>query len=142
MMTPRGAAGATRLRPQPTMLRRLLLTYPQLLLALAGTAAAAPGAGVHGASPGTAPTTCEQWGVWELGVHVQPRSRSTAHAAAPNPFVDVVFTAAFELVASGTATAAKAKAYTVGGFYDGGGVYRLRFSPPLASAFNAFRPVR
>lgn len=53
----------------------------------------------------------ERWGVWELAVN---------GPAEGNPFVDVSFGAVF---------AGGARHIEVGGFYDGGGVYRLRFSP-------------
>ncbi len=53
----------------------------------------------------------ERWGAWELAL------RGPAEG---NPFVDVSFGAVF---------AGGGRQIHVGGFYDGGGVYRVRFSP-------------
>ncbi len=57
-------------------------------------------------------STCEQWGVYEVKLD---------GPAEGNPFVGVELTGAFTQ-ASQTVTAT--------GFYDGEGVYRIRFSPP------------
>jgi hypothetical protein len=56
--------------------------------------------------------TVERWGVFEAALD---------GPAAGNPFDDVTFAAVFE---NGGAQ------LRVPGFYDGGGVYRIRFSPP------------
>jgi hypothetical protein len=64
------------------------------------------------ASPTSAPDTVEQWGLSEITLH---------GPADGNPFTDVKLSAQF---VSGTNT------LTMPGFYDGDGVYRIRFSPP------------
>ncbi len=63
------------------------------------------------ASRATAGTTVERWGLFEIALD-GPK--------AGNPFVEVTFSAEFR---SGAAT------HVVPGFYDGDGVYRIRFSP-------------
>jgi hypothetical protein len=72
-----------------------------------------------GVEPGK---TLEQWGVLDL---------SMTGVADGNPHVDNHFGATFT-PAGGTA----ADAVKVGGFYDGDGVYRVRFSPPKAGAWT------
>ncbi|MEJ5258658.1 MAG: DUF5060 domain-containing protein [Anaerohalosphaeraceae bacterium] len=64
------------------------------------------------------PVTVEQWGVFEV---------SFAGPAEGNPFADVELTAAFR---QGD------KTLTVSGFYDGDGVYRIRFSPPATGEWT------
>jgi hypothetical protein len=70
-----------------------------------GAAAAVPSL----AAP--APDRVERWGVWELAL---------AGPAGGNPFVDVQVAAIFER---------EGRRIRVPGFYDGEGVYRIRFSP-------------
>ena len=67
-----------------------------------------------------APTlqTVEQWGVWELELS-GPQDG--------NPFVDVRFSAEFS---NGS------KTVEVDGFYDGEGVYRVRFMPDRIGAWR------
>jgi hypothetical protein len=64
----------------------------------------------HAAQPAPAPTV-EQWGVWELEL---------AGPKEGNPFVDVRFSAEFT---NGS------KTIEADGFYDGDGVFRVRFMP-------------
>ena len=59
-----------------------------------------------------APQHAEQWGVFEIEL---------AGPADGNPFIDVQLSARFS---DGTQT------IEVDGFYDGDGVYRVRFMPP------------
>lgn len=54
----------------------------------------------------------EQWSVYEISFH---------GPAAGNPYIDVEFSALFSR---------KNESITVPGFYDGDGIYRIRFSPP------------
>jgi Domain of unknown function (DUF5060)/Domain of unknown function (DUF5605)/Protein of unknown function (DUF4038) len=56
-------------------------------------------------------TNVEQWGIFELELHGSARG---------NPYLDVEFTAQF---------AYKHRVIEVDGFYDGDGVYRIRFMP-------------
>lgn len=63
------------------------------------------------AIPSRAASAVEQWGVFEIAL-VGPTNG--------NPFVDVVFSARFK---QGT------NVVTVPGFYDGEGIFRVRFSP-------------
>jgi hypothetical protein len=60
---------------------------------------------------GAAKSGIEQWGIFEA---------SYAGPAGGNPFVDLEFGATFEH---------DGKDVAVGGFYDGGGMYRVRFMP-------------
>src|SRR3546814_3834409 len=78
----------------------------------AGAAMAAPAAAREGAA------CTERWGVHEL-VFDGP--------ADGNPFVDVDLAATFER---------GGRAIRVPGFYDGAGVYRIRFSPPDAGRWT------
>lgn len=64
------------------------------------------------AGPGASPRSVERWGVYEI-ILDGPREG--------NPFVDVTLIATFENAG---------KRVRVPGFYDGDGVYRIRFSPP------------
>ena len=57
------------------------------------------------------PTTVEQWGIFELALNGR---------ADGNPFVDVAVTAHFSY---------KHRTIAVDGFYDGDGLYRIRFMP-------------
>jgi hypothetical protein len=63
-------------------------------------------------APASAVATCEQWDYHEIELR---------GPAAANPFVDVQLAATFR---SGE------RKLDVGGFYDGDGVYRIRFMPP------------
>src|SRR5687768_16317611 len=63
-------------------------------------------------APAARATTCEQWDVYEVALR---------GPASGNPFVDVQLAARFT---NG------ARTLDVSGFYDGDGVYRLRFMPP------------
>lgn len=80
---------------------------PARIDAGSGPAAVAISAGPH-----------EQWGLVEL---------TLAGPSDGNPFTDVELTAVF--------SSAGAADVTVGGFYDGGGVYRVRFQPPACGAW-------
>src|ERR1035437_3888303 len=68
----------------------------------------------------TAETTVERWGVFEASWHGPTNS---------NPFVDVTLTVTF--TQSNTA-------HEVTGFYDGDGVYRVRFMPELTGEWLYF----
>ncbi|GAA4006241.1 DUF5060 domain-containing protein [Sphingomonas humi] len=88
-----------------------------------GSALAAGAAGAA-SSAGAAPRragrgTVERWGVQELTFH---------GPSGGNPFVDVNLTATF-VSAAGTQI-------KVPGFYDGEGVYRIRFSPPEVGSWR------
>lgn len=85
-----------------TITRRTLLAGAG---ALGATAAITPALGAPSAQ-------CERWGVYEIALE----GPSTG-----NPFDDVQIAAVFE---------AGGKTVRVPGFYDGNGVYRIRFSPP------------
>ena len=61
----------------------------------------------------------EQWGITELTI---------AGPSHGNPFVDVELSAEF--------TSEGARPISVGGFYDGGGTYRIRFQAPSAGAWT------
>jgi hypothetical protein len=65
-------------------------------------------------------TTVEQWGTFELELK---------GPAEGNPFLDVTLSAAFS---NG------AKTITVDGFYDGGGLYRIRFMPDKTGNWSYF----
>ena len=70
------------------------------------------------AAPAPAPQTVEQWGVFELAL---------AGPKDGNPFLDVQLTAEFSH---------GVKIVAVSGFYDGDGVYRVRFMPDEAGAWH------
>lgn len=70
------------------------------------------------------PSEVVRWGVFELEL-AGPR-----HG---NPFTDVDLTATFTGVDLATGTSSQADA---GGFYDGDGVYRLRFMPPFEGEWS------
>ncbi|HEY0947022.1 MAG TPA: DUF5060 domain-containing protein [Opitutaceae bacterium] len=91
----------------PPLHRRLLLTV--LLPALAATPEPASAA---------LPGAVEQWGVFELALPGPTDG---------NPFSDVRFTTTFS---DGT------RAIEVAGFYDGDGVYRVRFMPDRVGAWR------
>ena len=74
----------------------------------AGEAAPAVGSGEH----------VEQWGVFETGA---------SGPSEGNPFVDVQFGARFTF---------EHRTVEVAGFYDGGGVYRVRFSPDTVGRWS------
>ena len=61
----------------------------------------------------------EQWGITELAID------GPSHG---NPFVDVELSADF--------TDAQGRSTPAGGFYDGAGVYRIRFQPPHAGTWT------
>jgi len=84
----------------------LPIRLPLLALALAGGRLAAADAGSV-----DAPASVERWGLFELELEGPDEG---------NPFVDVRLDAVFS---DGTTTV------EVAGFYDGDGVYRIRFSP-------------
>lgn len=80
-----------------------------------GMLGATLGAGVAVGAPAlakAAPAKVERWGVWELPLQ---------GPASGNPFTDIKLTGWFD---SG------GREVRVPGFYDGDGVYRIRFSPP------------
>src|SRR6476469_8700806 len=64
----------------------------------------------------------EQWGIFELEL----RGRAEG-----NPYLDVEFTAQF---------AYKHRVIEVDGFYDGDGVYRIRFMPDIEGTFTCIPP--
>ncbi|OIR07511.1 putative endoglucanase [mine drainage metagenome] len=70
------------------------------------------------ASAPQAPATAEKWGVFEVTLH-GPKDG--------NPFVDVRFSAVFT---DGTHT------HKVDGFYDGDGIYRVRFMPEATGVWH------
>src|SRR5690349_5245782 len=63
-------------------------------------------------------TDIEQWGVFELVL---------AGSAAGNPFLDVELTAQFSY---------KHRTIEVEGFYDGAGIYRIRFMPDTQGSWQ------
>jgi hypothetical protein len=65
-----------------------------------------------------AETSVEQWGVFEV---------TLAGPADGNPFMDVELSARF---------AQNGRAVTTAGFYDGNGVYKVRFSPETTGAWS------
>jgi hypothetical protein len=79
---------------------------------------AAGAAATPAMAQGTAPARTERWGVHEL-VFEGP--------ATGNPFVDVTIAAVFK---------GAGRTIRVPGFYDGKGVYRIRFSPPELGAWR------
>lgn len=86
---------------------------PRLLAALCVVLAAATNAPAAAIAAAPSPaTTAEQWGVYEI---------TLPGPAEGNPFLDVQLRARFS---NG------AQSIEVDGFYDGNGVYRLRFMPP------------
>jgi hypothetical protein len=85
-----------------TITRRGMLTGSMAL----GAAAAIP---AMAAAP---PEQVERWGLWEVALEGPSEG---------NPFVDVAVAAVFE---------GAGRRIRVPGFYDGDGVYRIRFSPP------------
>ncbi|WP_443749334.1 DUF5060 domain-containing protein [Asticcacaulis solisilvae] len=85
-----------------TLRRRSVLAAGLPLIALGSSAFAPPA------------TTVERWGLYEIALN---------GPVTGNPFVDVTLAAIFQ---NGGTTV------TVPGFYDGNGVYRIRFSPPQA----------
>jgi hypothetical protein len=70
------------------------------------------------AAPAVQPATAEQWGIYEI---------TLKGPADGNPFVDVRFSALFD---NG------GKKIEVPGFYDGEGVYRLRFMPEVRGRWH------
>ena len=66
----------------------------------------------------TANQTVEQWGVFELALHGN---------AAGNPFQEVQLAARFSC---------KHRTVDVDGFYDGDGVYRVRFMPDVQGEWH------
>ena len=84
-----------------------LVSWPS---AHSGAAAAAVGA--------EAPAEVECWGIFELALK---------GPTAGNPFADVTFAATFKFAG---------RAVECHGFYDGGGVYRVRFMPDAVGAWT------
>jgi len=82
-----------------------------VLLCLGAFLPLGPVAAASATGPVTAPASVEQWGLFEA---------SLTGPADGNPFVDVRFTAAFTH---------GERSIEVNGFYDGGGIYRVRFMP-------------
>jgi hypothetical protein len=64
------------------------------------------------------PSQTEQWGIFEL---------SLSGSAKGNPFLDVTLSATFSL---------QHRTITVDGFYDGAGVYRVRFMPDVQGEWH------
>src|SRR5215472_11817950 len=73
-------------------------------------AVAESGAAIHG--------TVGQWGKYEITLH---------GPAAGNPFVDVTLSAQFTC---------ESKTITANGFYDGDGIYRIRFMPMMRGEWS------
>lgn len=69
----------------------------------------------------TAQTSVEQWGIFELSLKGPTNG---------NPFLDTPFSAHF------TCDLADSAATEVKGFYDGDGIYRVRFMPPTAGPWH------
>lgn len=80
-------------------------------LVAAGSAIGPTLLSVTAEAEGPTKDSVEQWGIFEA---------SYAESASGNPFVEVEFGATFEQAGNSVA---------VEGFYDGGGVYRVRFMP-------------
>jgi hypothetical protein len=72
----------------------------------------------EGSARVTAPRSAEQWSRFEIVID------GPAHG---NPFVDVELRASFE---------SDGQSASVPGFYDGDGVYRIRFMPPTAGTWT------
>lgn len=89
-----------------TISRRMVLAHA---VAAGAASVAAPLAAARSAPP---PRSVERWGVYEIALDGPSEG---------NPFVDVMLAATFE---------SAGKSVRVPGFYDGDGVYRIRFSPP------------
>ncbi len=79
--------------------------------------------GVEAAPSGTQGRPTEQWGVFEF----EAKGPGENGTAAGNPFVDVQFGALFTI---GHRTVAAA------GFYDGNGIYKVRFSPDTVGRWS------
>ena len=82
----------------------------------AGAIATGIVSGARAAPPSSGNEKVEQWGVFET----QANGPQTAGISPGNPFVDVQFGARFTL---------RHRTIDVAGFYDGSGVYKVRFSP-------------
>jgi hypothetical protein len=79
--------------------------------------------GAEVASAGTQGKATEQWGIFEI----EAKGPAENATAAGNPFTDVRFGARFTF---GHRTVDAA------GFYDGNGIYRVRFSPDTVGHWN------
>lgn len=104
--------------------RRTVLTGAAVLGATAaiGAPTAASASPLPTAVPGEASAKhapVERWGLHEIALSGPSRG---------NPFVDVTLSAVFR--------GPNRQKVTVPGFYDGGGTYRIRFSPPLAGEWT------
>ncbi|WP_460796914.1 DUF5060 domain-containing protein [Microbacterium sp. GXF0217] len=94
--------------------RRTVLTGAAVLSAAAavGLPTGANAATTTQTRPVAKPSAVERWGLYEIEVKGPDKG---------NPFVDVVLAGVFRLAD---------QSITVPGFYDGDGIYRIRFSPP------------
>src|SRR6478735_7935800 len=96
--------------------RRTVLTGAAVFGAAAaigapGPALAATSPAIQGESSAN-PKTVERWGVHEIVLRGPDKG---------NPYVDVTLTAVYQ---------GAGQTFTVPGFYDGDGTFRVRFSPP------------
>jgi hypothetical protein len=103
----------------PALLRRLAACGLAAFVAARFAAAQEPTIGVCEAAGVTTDKRIEQWETVDIAL---------SGPAGGNPFVDVEFGANFMITGG-----APDSAVQVRGFYDGDGVYRVRFSPPTAS---------
>lgn len=74
-----------------------------------------------------APEQAEKWGVFELELH---------GPSGGNPFIDVELRAEFTWEGSGGDGGEAKRTVSVPGFYDGDGVYRIRFMPDAEGAWR------
>lgn len=99
--------------------RRAVWTHGLALGAAAGAGVA--GAGHAFGAPGMAGSKqVERWGVFELALN---------GPAGGNPFVDVTLSAVMQAEGAGSPV-------EIPGFYDGDGIYRIRFSPPVTGRWR------
>jgi hypothetical protein len=91
----------------------------ELIKAGAGAMVTGFAASIASGTPaGEAGKKVEQWGVFETQI---------SGPSAGNPFVDVLFGARFNL---------GHRTVDVAGFYDGDGIYKVRFSPDTVGRWN------
>jgi len=69
----------------------------------------------------------ERWGVHEIVLEGPSEAPRSVHSRGCNPFTDVALTARFTQGAHVVDTA---------GFYDGGGIYRVRFMPEITGTWS------
>lgn len=111
-----------------------MMLFAAALLATSTLASAAPAAP---AAVADAPSTVAQHGVFELVLSLpdyalhfdEDGTRTVAEPRLLNPFVDAELVAEFAHVATGAV-------HSPSGFYDGSGVFRVRFAPPTVGAWT------